>query len=67
MLHLRLLCGYRIGRVRIVTGYHCVQELIPALSRVLPFKKPGVKLMEGGRQWESRYTQPGKPGPGLGH
>lgn len=45
-----------LDRVRIVTGHHCVQELIHALSRVLPVQKPELKLMEGGRQWESRHT-----------
>lgn len=50
MLHLRLLCGHRIDGVRIVTGYHCVQELIHALSTVLPVQKPELKLMEG---WEA--------------
>lgn len=56
MLHLRLLCGHRIDRVRIVTGCQCVQELIHALSSVLPVKKMEMKLMEGGKQWESRHT-----------
>lgn len=56
MLHLRLLRGHRIDRVRIVAGYYCVQELTCVPSRVLPVQNPELKLMVHGRQWESRHT-----------